>query len=146
MKYDDIKTFKQSLESKEYEDKLSQYFKLHYDLLHSYNDKEEYKIGEIYYIENKGACDDKYYIVITHQLIDMLAFVNIIYDICGNLIYPHLSGSISINDLKSNKYKYIGTYDVFLKDKSKRIKIGLDYEKRTLEKKLDFLNKELNKL
>ena len=138
MVLDDILIFKQNLKSQEYEDKLSTYFSLHYEILHQYSEGNNYHIGEIYFDR-----EEELYIVITHQIHDALFFINLQYDAKGKLLYPFLSGRIT--EL-SDRYEKIGTYDVFMKDERQRIKIGLELERKAYQKRMEFIDRELAKI
>ena len=89
MNLNDIIIFEQNLKGQKYEDKLSNYFSLHYEILNSYIHDFNYRIGEIYF-DNK----EKLYIVITHQVHDEVFYVNLQYDARGNLLQPFLSGTL----------------------------------------------------
>lgn len=139
MNLNDIIIFEQNLKGQKYEDKLSNYFSLHYEILNSYIHDFNYRIGEIYF-DNK----EKLYIVITHQVHDEVFYVNLQYDARGNLLQPFLSGTLKEVEL-DNRYEKIGTYDEFMKDERKRIKIGLELEQKAYQKRLKLIEEELEK-
>ena len=139
MNLNDIIIFEQILKGQKYEDKLSNYFSLHYEILNSYIHDFNYRIGEIYF-DNK----EKLYIVITHQVHDEVFYVNLQYDARGNLLQPFLSGTLKEVEL-DNRYEKIGTYDEFMKDERKRIKIGLELEQKAYQKRLKLIEEELEK-
>lgn len=139
MNLNDIIIFEQNLKGQKYEDKLSNYFSLHYEILNSYIHDFNYRIGEIYF-DNK----EKLYIVITHQVHDEVFYVNLQYDARGKLLQPFLSGTLKEVEL-DNRYEKIGTYDEFMKDERKRIKIGLELEQKAYQKRLKLIEEELEK-
>lgn len=138
MKLEDILIFKQNLKDQEYEDKLSTYFSLHYEILRFYTEGDNYHIGEIYFDKKKEM-----YIVITHQIHDSLFFVNLQYDSNGKLLESLVSGKIY--DLDKN-YEKVGTYDEFMKNEKKRIRIGLELERKAHKYRLELIEKELEKI
>lgn len=137
MTYDEIKTFEQDEKDATYEDELYQYFKLHYKLINVRF--EELEIGCLYYWIREGV-----HIAITHQIKDTVYYTGVIYDINGNLIHSGITGGASIKDLHdTSKFTEIGSYDILMKSRERRIKIGLEYEKKVLERKLKFIDNEL---
>lgn len=142
MDIQDIRKFQQDLQGKEYEDKLSKYFELHYELTNFVG--VDFHIGEIYRKKSNDENDEFEYIAITHQYSDDVCYCNVLYDIDGNLLKPFVMGKNNIN-LILEKYERIGTYDELVNNKNKRVKMGLKLEERRLIKELEFIKKELNK-
>lgn len=140
MKYQEIlKTFEQDQKGKEYEDKLSKYFELHYELLHNWNGELDYHIGEVYYDK-----DGDRYCVITHQISNYMVSKSLVYDLGGNLIFPTFT-EVFYNGIPE-KYVYFCTYKDLMQNINIRKKIGLEYELKRAKNSVKIYEKELEKI
>lgn len=124
-----------------YQDKLNQYFTLHYELL-TFSNHDRCYIGTIFH-DTKENC----YVVVTHQIGNLLQYVQLEYDSSGNLL-PNTptTGCVHIDDMNDDHgFAYIGTYKDYVVDDKFRRKIYLSTNKALLETSLERLNGELQK-
>lgn len=139
-----VSTFLQDMNGQEYEDKLSKYFKLHYELLTNMC-LVDCHIGEVYRKAKENEYGFHEYIVIVHQIGDKLHYKNLVYDVNGNLINPMISGCLcGENPLEG--YILHCTYADLMSSRNLRMKIGLEAELSIALKRQDEFKAALQKI